>query len=361
MEFWIGLVFFSLLCMVIGKVLPRHINSIVPLILVSILCFITAFRYMIGWDYESYMTMFYSVELGDFYPEASFIVVSILLRNLGFDYQAIFVFYAVLTFVFLWKGIKVYSKENDVRILALILFLLSPFLYWNSFNGIRQMLAVCIFFWGAQYIISKEFWKYISVVLFASLWHYSAAPLIFLYWICSRRYSKKFYVVLFILSFIISYFGLIDISLRYILTSINMYEVYLDSTAAKSTTNITLIFWCGIFFMGIFYRNLNDDIYNLSINMFFIAILSIFFVSFSGPLYRMRWYFECFYIILFAKIIINVNKRYNTKLFYAIVICLVVIFINSVSIKPQSIGAILHPYLSANNIEYKFNFKLFRE
>lgn len=178
MEFWIGLVIFCLICILFERFLPQHINNVMPYVLLFVLWFISAFRYTIGWDYESYISLFSLVEYGDVYPELSFIIIAAFFRNIGFDYQSIFVFYSTLTFLFLWAGLKYYLNTSREILLALLLFLVSTDLYFNSFSIIRQFLAVSIMFYASQYIIKKGFW-YIYVGL--CLQHFGIIVPLFLY------------------------------------------------------------------------------------------------------------------------------------------------------------------------------------
>ena len=145
MEFWIGLVIFCLGCIAVERLLPKSINRIVIYILFMVLCFIAGFRFEIGWDYESYMTMFYNTEIDDIYPEISFRLISVFFREWGFDFQIIFVIFSILTSFFLWVGLRYYLKDWMQMTIAIVIYSLMLEGYWMTLSQIRQFLAIAIF------------------------------------------------------------------------------------------------------------------------------------------------------------------------------------------------------------------------
>lgn len=361
MEFWIGLILFSLLLIAIEIFLPNKFNKIVFYIFLFSLWFISAFRYMIGWDYESYIFLFENVNLNSIFPEITLNVISVFLRENGFDFQCLFIIYSTVTFYFVFLGLKKYANKNYfLMILSMYIFFASPLLYWNSFSIIRQCVAVSIFFWSSQFIISREFKKYFIAILFASLWHYSAIILIFAYWLCAFNVKLKYYVLIFIASLGLNLSNLIPIILERILLFIGIYAEYIELGEANFTTGITAIFSIVVYFILLLFRNKKSELEKLLFNMGFISIVFIILLNFSAPIYRMRVYFEIFNILLVPIIVIKIKRKFNTYLPLIILFPYAIMFLSYIYSSAMSVDGIVHPFISSNNIEYQFNFKLLK-
>lgn len=359
MEFWIGLVVVSCICIALIDLVPISMRKTIPYIYLFLLWFIMGFRYMIGWDYQSYMNLFYYVNWGDLYPEITFIALAVILRDFGFNYQALFVLYSMLLFFFLYIAIKNYTKSSRIFLFALILFFLTPILFWNSLSVIRQSVSVMIFFWASKYIISRELIKYLLAIAFASLWHLSALPLIFCYWICHRKFTIKKHI-LFVISMLFFYkFNIFQAILISLIDYLGTYSNYLNDVSAGFSSGFTAIFSLLLYVLILMFKK-NDDLEgNMFLNMYALSIMCIIIFNFSGAIYRMRMYFEIFYTILLPSTIVVINQRYRTKIFYLLFIPIAIMFLANVNSHHYSIDGILHPFMSSNNIEFQFNFNIF--
>lgn len=360
MLFWFALTFVCVIFLLFVRVVPLRLRIICPILFCFILFFITGFRYMIGWDYESYLYLFNNVELNDIYPELSFRVISILFRFYGFDYQIIFVFYSMLTFLFLFFAIKKYVENSEEALLALILFVLIPTLYLGSLSTIRQSLAMAIFFWGSKYIITREFHKYLLTILLATVFHYSAVCLIVCY-IFNEKYKKSFYIVTLVCSIVVSKLNIAPSILEIIFNSLGIYSHYFNKlNEANFSSGVTIYFYVFLYLLVIAYLDNNNNKENFLINMYSISFFCLFVLSFSDVLYRIRIYFEIFGIVLIAKLIIIFCRKFGNKLGYYILIPFIIIFLFTIYKIPNSVDGKIHPYTSANNINYQFNFKLIK-
>lgn len=361
MDFWIILILFSLLLITIGIFLPNKFNKIVFYIFLFSLWFISAFRYMIGWDYESYIFLFENVNLNSIFPEITLNLISVFLREHNFTFQTLFVIYSTVTFYFLWIGLKKFTnRDYFFMTLSIYFFCTLPLLYWNSFSYIRQCVAVSIFFWSSQFIISREFKKYFIAILLATLWHYSAIILILAYWFCTLNLKIKHYVLVFIISLILNVFYVIPIILESILSIVGIYANYLDAAKADFSSGITAIFSIFMFFISLLFKNKDEKSEKVFFNMGFISIVFIVLLNFSGPIYRMRIYFEIFNIFLFSLVLLRVHRQYNTYLPFIFLLPYAVMFLSYIYSSSTSIDGAISSFFSANNIEYQFNFKLFK-
>lgn len=79
-----------------------------------------------------------------------------------------------------------FYRSTEAFAAAILLFFLTS--NWqNTFNGVRQSLAVAILFAGHNLIVRRSFKKYLLIVLLASLFHVSAIIFIALYWMPRKR------------------------------------------------------------------------------------------------------------------------------------------------------------------------------
>lgn len=360
MQFWSAFSVIGVISYFSQFFIPIRYRQVVPIAFSVWLIFISGFRYMIGFDYEGYIDLFYNVNIGDIYPEISFILLSTFLRNLGFDYQAMFLVYAFFTIVFIYLGCR-YWVNNTM--LAMLLYALIPYYYWFSMNGIRQGLAISIVFWGTKYILNRNFTKYVAVVIIASFIHTSAIITIINYWIVFKRFTIQQHVLIVLASLFLFAINIIPDVFTGILTLISpdsiRYIMYVD--ALEESINIKMLLLNAIFWLIILLASnkLKDNKYNVFLNMVTLSFIIACLLSFSQTLSRTRTYYDIF-IILGLAVLPNLFK--DTRYRYSLVLLLILYstahFLFSLSNVP-TLGSI-NSYYSASNIIYEFNFKLFQ-
>lgn len=99
--------------------------------------------------------------------------------------------------------VKRYSKSP---LLSILIILLYPLIFQQSFFVLRQHIACAIFMFSLPYIETRQLGKYILIVFCAIMFHYSAIVLLPLYWIYSFRLSslKPMYIIYFIVFYILA-------------------------------------------------------------------------------------------------------------------------------------------------------------
>ena len=141
----------------------------------------------VGVDYQSYVDNFDYILKG--YPsdfELTNKLIIEFINYMGGNVQVYFMFCAILTNFFIYLFIKEHSKSVAT---STVLYFFITFFFFASLNGVRQYLAISIFLFSLRYISSKEFYKYIFIVILASLFHISAILFLPLYFILRRKYS----------------------------------------------------------------------------------------------------------------------------------------------------------------------------
>ena len=234
----------------INKIIIFCLATIAPIL-------VSMFRYGTG-DYLMYLNMMKvfgesgsdinsftvvkSIEVGFF----------ILMRVSGFfvgdSYFLIFGIIAAIVIGLIFVGIW---KQSSNIVLSVFLFFISG-IYFDTFNGVRQYIAVAIVFFSIMYIVEGNFKKYIIVILFATLFHYSAIIMLPVYFIRNAKIDFKRALIVAvgcvvggdILYELVTYI-LQFTRYKYFLTSIE-YEVVPTDAAILYTTifSFVIFFFC---------------------------------------------------------------------------------------------------------------------
>ncbi len=194
----------------------KNKNAKILLFLLSIAppVFISTFRYGVGTDFFGYRTSYFSIienchdisSILSYYQEPLHVVINLIAYHLFNSYTG-FLFLSSFIFMFFsFKGIIKYADKVPIPFSYFIylLVMFSPFL-----NGVRQLIAVAIFFNAYKYIFERKFWKYLLIIIFASLFHKSALLCLPLYFVWSDegKNNKLFYLVEICFIIVIPYLG----------------------------------------------------------------------------------------------------------------------------------------------------------
>lgn len=132
----------------------------------------SAIRYDIGTDYINYLAIYEGVsdikELDSYqYKEPLFYYINRFLQGVGAHFQFLF---AVFAFIFTAVVFKSYSRENA----WLLHFLFFSVLWYFSFNGIRQAVAVSFCILALFNFFEKRYVWFLALTLIAAMFHQSA-------------------------------------------------------------------------------------------------------------------------------------------------------------------------------------------
>lgn len=315
MVFWIGLAIFTLIAVIAERLVPIQYKKFIPLIVLGVLTFLGMFRYEIGTDYDWYVVLFHQVKLTDAYPEPSFLFIVEALRYFHMSYQAMFIVYELLIMIFLWKGIQQYTKDSEIQVLVLALFLCLQ--YFFSLNGIRQGVSMVLIFWGYQYCLQRKLLKYLLVVAVAVAFHYTAVVALVLYWIPKKIYSWSVYAVIFVAAFIIFKLNIILSLLSILLSVLHVDGRYLSYISDVDSVNMTGLYMVGQFMLFSISRLAilkSKPEYKPILNLWFLGILGHFLFAFSLPITRLTKYFEYFIILIMPYTIQYLNSIWKLQI-----------------------------------------------
>lgn len=206
-------------------------NRTIALFLISLLTFLfIGFSYPAGGDWIGYFNN-YNCQINSvcysnfilFEPGYQLIVNTV--GHLG--YFAITVTIAAINIILLWRFAKNFQNSALVVLMLMCLFL------WGMFTeAIRQGLAFCVILYAIPFLYKNNIYKYILLVVLASLFHVTAAiSIIFVLPYMSKTISRIVVTMLFV--FGVMFFIFPTQILKFIL-------IYLP---AESSTNLKLDFY----------------------------------------------------------------------------------------------------------------------
>jgi len=149
-----------------------------------------AIRNVSGYDYNLYAGWYYDILFKDYYwimnwsREKGFAVpIKILSVVFSSDWQPMFVIIALVVAV----GIVLYIYKNSNLAYVSVAAFFTLGTYYNSLNFMRQTIAAIIVTFALSYVASKQFLRFLVLVLLASCFHYSALIMIPFYFILRIR------------------------------------------------------------------------------------------------------------------------------------------------------------------------------
>ena len=133
--------------------------------------------------------------------EIGYWFINYLLTGFTNNDQSIIILCAIISNILII--INLYKFSNYFNF-TLFLYITSG-IYFESFNAMRQYLAVAILFQAMNYIFKKDVIKYIICIIFATSFHFSAIVMLPMYWLVQVKNKKKvckYIIIIFIVIFI---------------------------------------------------------------------------------------------------------------------------------------------------------------
>lgn len=167
--------------------------------LMFILClapavFTATIRHGVGTDYFGYVQTYYHVErifspslIFSYHQEPLNVLIYRAASIIFGNPVGMFFLYSWLTLSFILLGI---ISFRDMLSIPFSLFIFFMTYYHVTFNGMRQMLAVAIVFYGFRYIIDRKFASYLIVIVIATMVHKSAFIAVLFYFLGPEKNSK---------------------------------------------------------------------------------------------------------------------------------------------------------------------------
>ena len=146
---------------------------------IFIFALVAGMRYDVGVDHLNYLESYIRALNGrDFIRdegyEEGYVFITALFGKLGIHPVIYFAFLGALQLGFVLLAYR--TERAMVPWLLMFIVLGEPFFTWM--NGIRQMIAACIFVFSSKYIYEKRPIPFLICIILAYLWHHSVLILV---------------------------------------------------------------------------------------------------------------------------------------------------------------------------------------
>lgn len=247
-------------------------------------------------------------------------------------------------FIFLVSFLSLYPiyllfKKNSRYPITATFFYLSLGLYFFSFSGLRQTIAIGISCLSFKFIKEKKVIKFFIIILIATLFHKSAVFFLIAYPLYYFKLNFYHYIEIIILSLI---FFIYQDKIGIFLYSIIKGRNYIPYKLELGVQWFAIIMF--LLFLGIIIIILKNKLYykyNFYINSYIVFLFIHLMASVGNTVSRVGYYFLPFISILFSEILSEIfNKKIRLFIFTITIICFFIFCIYD--IKTSSLNII--PY-----------------
>lgn len=158
---------------------------------VILVCFLGFAR--VGTDYEQYRYIFINSTNMVYWQstriEKGYLLFNSLIRLFTSNFE---VFHFLWAFVMLWLIYSTVAKYKEIFNPGWSILAYTTIFMLQSLDLMRMYFAIAIIFWGVRYIINKNFYAYLLVIVVASLFHKSSLCILIPYaiWFVMRKEGK---------------------------------------------------------------------------------------------------------------------------------------------------------------------------
>ncbi|WP_208107140.1 EpsG family protein [Halanaerobium congolense] len=281
---------------------------------------VLGFRYDVGTDFMSYIHFFERYKFGINPPDLEFgyELINKLTIYLGLDSWFVFFISAFLINFLILKTIK--NNSNNFLLSVIILF--GTGFIFLQINIIRQSIAIAFTFYGAKYIVSRDFKKYILFCVLGMMFHFTAFIMIPFYWIANIKWNKTILLLGLFLSLILFLQpNILNVIVKKFLEmfTIPEYEYYIKIIFEKSggvNSGYRVIFEGLFAFIFILltpkemYKYIKGKIY---FNFFALSYMSNMLFGRFYVVSRVTLYFSIFQTLFFPYFIYNIPANKKNK------------------------------------------------
>jgi len=240
---------------------------------------------------------------------------------LGEKPQWIIITTSIIIIIMIYKGIEHTSSQIWLSVFLFV----ALYYFYNSFNGIRQYIAIAISFYGYRFILKEKFIKYIVCVLIAMLFHTTAIIMLPVYFFGKIKLNFKKSFGLFLLIMLLSF--ILDKLLIFTTKLLPQYTGYLNSFLFSETGGFmsSVVTGCFVLF-GIYifiFEKTNRQFlieFQIIIISFAVSLMSMFkYIGFD----RIGWYFTIYSILFIPNSLKLVSNHKLKATITYLVLCVV--------------------------------------
>jgi hypothetical protein len=298
-------------------------------------------KWTVGIDIVTYLSFFEQLGSGsvknfsELYSgvETGFLYYNKLIATFTSDHQ---IFLGIVSAsIFIPIAYVIYKNSSNSYLS--IIYLITLGIYNFTFSGIRQSLAIGITFLSYEFIKSKQWVRFLLIILLASTFHKSAFVFLPAYLLYNIKIEKKHFIL--VLGIISVIFIFKSFLLKFLISS--TFEKYSSSISSESTGAYTMfLVMLTIYTASILVQGKTKD--PLSLNAFsnFMLVAVVIQISASESQVSMRagYYYYLFTILLLPEIItaFDGKKVQNTISAISVILCLTFYYIitNATALNP---------------------------
>ena len=136
----------------------KRYNKIFILFAIISLIVVSGFRYSSGTDYWTYRDVYMlSIDMNlKEVQDPGFILMCKILNNITNDPQILFIVCSAIINILIVNTLRKQSSKFEFSMYLYI----TTYVYYSTFNGVRQWLAAAIIFSATKYLFERDFKKY---------------------------------------------------------------------------------------------------------------------------------------------------------------------------------------------------------
>ena len=206
----------------------KSYNMIIVVGITLLLIIISSCRDIsVGYDTRNYYEYFTFKEIYPAHRSFEFLyeLINYIAVKLNFPFNMVLLMCATITFGSL--GFVVY-KFSDHPAMVYFFFVALGF-FGNTFNAVRQYLALAVFLFSLKHIKNGNFIKYVIYVVVAYFFHSSAIILLPIYFLRNLKLTPKFIIVVLVLMLVGSVLLVPAVRIISTITNFDYYQRYIAS------------------------------------------------------------------------------------------------------------------------------------
>lgn len=253
--------------------IKKSINIIISLFLLLVLVGVYSLRDNIGYDYAMYIRTIEEGYANDIYASKGEIFSAALLNFAGFlgEPHIYFFLVALISFILIIYSLNKYIEVSNGLGWGILCFLAIPIGFIVTLDVQRQFVAMAILVFATRYLILRSFIKYFFCIVLACFFHISSIFYICIYFITSSKFKYKYFIILLLFGYIISYIGV-----NLLVNIFPFYEEYLTTFSSEGGfLQITVYVVWGIIFLGIKKYMKNYYNYNIFLKTYLWGLIMI--------------------------------------------------------------------------------------
>ena len=334
--FFVLYAFYSL---VIGSHYKNNRKRLIVLLFIPLYLLEALRGESVGGDLDNYLPMFDSIARSQSFEE----LMGVTNTEPGYTLFCKFIscisdsrrfFLIVISFVSLTGPFFLIYKYSNMPVLSVLLYFALGF-YTNTYNNLRQSLALSICFMSVPFLLGRKGWKFLLMILLASSMHYSALFFGLIYPILSKDVRPQKIVVFFIIIIATFLFAKSSIIGFIINSAFVRYDpeslINEQGQGWGLFSYYLLLFLVEWFGFSVIRRKLPEDARKMSVFYVELQLMAIAFQMYAtmwASMTRVTYYFYI-PIILAAPFYCTIFKKLRKVLILA-VLCLALIFMRGV-------------------------------